>query len=708
MPAPRADGRSTAWLALAGALALAPWAALAEGDDGRGPVEIGDLDLDALLDPELAAASLHEERSSAAPASVFVLGRDDLRTHGFETLAEALRSVPGLFTYSDGFYQYVGVRGTGLLADYTTRLLVLVDGHPLNNGLGFAENNLGRDFPVPLAAVERIEVVKGPVGGVYGPTAFLGVVNVVTRGAGEPGWQVSSSLDVAQGGVVAERLVAVGAGQLGAVSVRGGVETLQAPGYTWTFPELAAATDRTAPPGGRIAGMDVGDAFKAYLRADTGPVSLLGGCGHWHRGLPSAPYSVNLLDARNHEDSLDCFGQLGIDLRLGATTSLSGRLGYDHFAYRDLLMYDPPLPGGGGGIGPFRDVGTDDWLSADLRLSWSPAPGWRATAGATGETHRTTQLGQSDLIPPLTVDPVGGLGVGTIAKDYATAALYALADWEVTPGLTLNGGLNWYRHQLFGSQLTPRAAVIWRPDPRDTLKLVYAEGFRPPALTEAFFDDVTEFIPNPDIKPERARSYEAVYERRLPGGLSLALSVFRNEYRDLIAIATVPAPGVANPDPANPADFRQQGRNLGAYRVTGAELSGAARLGGWLSAFGGLSLQRSSEDRPNFPAVTANLALSAATPWRPLRLTARGAFASARDKDPDTLAPGQAPRVPALVRLDLGAHLEVPGVQGLTAEIAALNLLQEQVLHPVSGDFAPITQMSEAPRTFRLGIRYTR
>jgi hypothetical protein len=95
-------------------------------------------------------------------------------------------------------------------------------------------------------------------------------------------------------------------------------------------------------------------------------------------------------------------------------------------------------------------------------------------------------------------------------------------------------------------------------------------------------------------------------------------------------------------------------------------------------------------------------------PWRPLRLTARGAFASARDKDPDTLAPGQAPRVPALVRLDLGAHMEVPAAPGLTVEVAALNVLEGQVLHPVPGDFAPITQVSEAPRTFRVGVRYSR
>ena len=73
-------------------------AAVARAIEAEDPVEVGDVALEALLDPSLAVASLHEERSSAAPAEVFVLGQADLRAGHFRTLAEALRTVPGLFT----------------------------------------------------------------------------------------------------------------------------------------------------------------------------------------------------------------------------------------------------------------------------------------------------------------------------------------------------------------------------------------------------------------------------------------------------------------------------------------------------------------------------------------------------------------------------------------------------------------------------------
>src|SRR5690242_16934789 len=111
MPAPP---RARA-LALALALALsASTAAAQEAPDASDRLEIADLDLASLLDLSVEAVSLREVRASEAAASVFVLTGDDLRRHGFRTLDEALRSVPGLFGYADGLYPMVGVRGMGV------------------------------------------------------------------------------------------------------------------------------------------------------------------------------------------------------------------------------------------------------------------------------------------------------------------------------------------------------------------------------------------------------------------------------------------------------------------------------------------------------------------------------------------------------------------------------------------------------------------
>ncbi|MBK9515962.1 MAG: TonB-dependent receptor [Anaeromyxobacter sp.] len=705
MPSAPPDRRLAA-AAAALALALAP--APVRSGVPEDAVEVGDLDLEALLDPNLAAASLHEERSSAAPAAVFVLTSEDLRAGGFRTLSEALRTVPGLFTYSDGFYQYAGVRGTGLLVDYTTRLLVLIDGHPVNNTLGIGENSLGPDLPVPLGLVERIEVVKGPAGGVYGPTAFLGVVNVVTLRGSSPGWAASVDTTLAQGGALGGRISGGGTGVVGGWQVTAGVEAEQSHGFAWTYPELAASTDRPAPPGGVVAGVDQWSAQRAYLRAARHDLELRAGCARWRRGLPSAPYSSIILDERNQVETQACFAQLGVEQPLGERAGIALRLGVDHFAYRDYYAYEPPGQGQGGGTGPFRDHGTDDWLSADVRLRWSLAAPWSFTLGATGEAHDTTQLSQADLIPPLSVDPVNGLGVGTIRASYLTLNTYALAEWEVAAGVVLHGSLSWFWHELFGQRVSPRAALVWRPTPRARVKAIYSEGFRPPTAAEAFFDDEVFFIPNPDVRPETVRSAELRYEHRVAAGVALGLSLFRNHYQDLIVTATVPAPGVPNPDPANPSDFRQQSVNSGSFQVLGGELGVEVNVEGTLRAYGGVSLQQASSGRPNFPAVTGNLAVASRAPWRPLTLSLLAAFTGRRDKDPVALAPGVKPEVGPALRLDARAVLEVPGAPGLTVEAGLANLLDSVVLHPAPQDFAPLTELPEPPRTFRLGLRYQR
>jgi outer membrane receptor protein involved in Fe transport len=163
---------------------------------------------------------------------------------------------------------------------------------------------------------------------------------------------------------------------------------------------------------------------------------------------------------------------------------------------------------------------------------------------------------------------------------------------------------------------------------------------------------------------------------------------------------------VIDPDPANPADFRQRAANSGSLQVLGGEVGAVVQLKDALRAYGGVSLQRSSAPRPNFPGVTANLTLSSRALWRPLTLSLLAGFTGRRDKDPVALSPGQDAVVGPVVRLDALAVLEVPGTEGLSLVAGVANLLDAAVLHPAPNDFAPLTELPEPPRTFRLGLRY--
>ncbi len=671
------------------ALTLLSAAPAAAAPDAADPTDISAVALEDLLDLPVAAASLRTERTREAPASVFVLTAEDFRALGARTLQEALAAVPGLFAYRDDLFPQVGVRGVGLLGDYTTRLLVLVDGHPMNNAVGLSQSYLDRDLPVPFDLVRRIEVVKGPAGGVYGPTAFLGVVNVVTAEPGPAPLELTAYGEGAQGEARGGGVAAAAGGALGGLRVAVGAEGYGTRGVDWTFPELVGAPERPAPPGGRVQGMGSAGAGAAYLRLALGDWRLAAACGGHAHGIPSAPYLANLLDDRNRVSARTCFADLGATWQVAPAASVAARLAYDDFEVRDAFVYDPPPAD----VGVARDLGTDRWVSGEVRVTAALDDRSTLVGGLRGEWHRTHQETWADGAPTLLVDPVGGVGIGPICKDYGTAGAYLVVDRRLTGWLAAQGAVTAHWDQLFGERLTPRLAAVLTPGDRDVLKAIWAQGFRAPTASDAFYEDGMAFLANPALRPETADAFELTWEHRPSERIALTLSAFATGYRRLITFVPVP-------DPVDPAAERLQAQNAEAFWVTGGELTVNARPDASLRVLGGLSAQRASSGRANFPGVTGNLLVRWRTPWRPLSLAAAGTFTGRREK------PDGAGRVEAQGLLTARAVLEVPWVPGLDLELGVTNLLDAAAPAPTTNEYLPLTELPSAPRTVGLLARW--
>jgi len=145
---------------------------------------LADLDLDQLMNVQVKVTSVSkkEEDSFQAPAAIFVLTAEDIRRGGFDSLPEALRMVPGLYvarSNSDGWT----IAARGFAFPNNDKLLVLIDGRnlsdPFNGGILWDV----QDFP--LENVERIEVIRGPGGTLWGDNAVNGVINIITKKAAD-------------------------------------------------------------------------------------------------------------------------------------------------------------------------------------------------------------------------------------------------------------------------------------------------------------------------------------------------------------------------------------------------------------------------------------------------------------------------------------------------------------------------------------------
>lgn len=632
--------------------------------------------LERLLGSEVTAVSRRVERSSEAAATVEVITSEEIRQQGHRTLGDVLRTVPGVFVHDDRMHVLAGVRGFGLLGDYTTRMLVLVDGHPVNTQVGLT-SSLGFDSPVDLAAVERIEVVKGPASAVYGTWAFFGVINVVTR----------SGVDI-QGGEVA--------GQAGSHLLRtgrllagrrfeNGIDAVASVKYV----DIVGPDHRFSEHEGTASGQDAERTSVIYSRASWRGISAtFNGVTRSNR-LPTAPYATVFDSDYNRIVTSQYSTTAGWKTDAGKRLGLTAQIHANRYQYDDYLDYLPDFL--------FRDRAYETWQGGRLGAAWRVSPRTHLQAGSDLSWHRTRmrsyEIGNEGSVP-------------TVVNRFDTQTVFAEADQRVFENLRITAGATWYRHSLFDQRVTPKAALVWTAGADTIVKVLYGEGFRTPTIFEAYFEDGTDFIGNPELRPEHGRTAEASVDRIVGGRIRGTFSVHASRYDGLIN---------QYDSEVSPGEFRSQFLNKGTTDTWGTESVVRAELGGgwFLRAAHGYSVAetevagRTERELSNFPSHVVNASLLG-TLSADTTLAMRGFWLSPRRRelsDAEAAAsPDMVRRVPA--KLQLGATLRHAFAERMTAELAIENLLDDRSPDPVVADHKPITSVANEGRTFRIGVAY--
>ena len=139
------------------------------------------LSLDDLMGSTVVSAGKKAEQVKDVPASVVILTQSDIRRMGFQSLDEILQNIPGLYMIDD--YYWLGSVNFGVRGFFShgpfNNMVILVDGVS-------QMSDKYSDFPdvkinVPVQAIRRIEVIRGPMSVIYGSGAFFGAINIITR-----------------------------------------------------------------------------------------------------------------------------------------------------------------------------------------------------------------------------------------------------------------------------------------------------------------------------------------------------------------------------------------------------------------------------------------------------------------------------------------------------------------------------------------------
>jgi len=463
------------------------------------------------------AASKTEVAAEDAPASITVLTREEIRAFGYTSLPEALRGVRGLFTSNDRMYEYLGVRGFSPPGDLNNRILVLYDGHPMND-LYAGQAYLGRENNIDLNEVERIEVVRGPVSSLFGSAAFFGVINIVPRHhlgerVGEGSGAAGSQGTGAGRGTAAYRF------EQGEALVTAGLRRSKGD-ELFVVPVLEEGGSETL-----VRNRDREDAVNASARTRWRDFVLLGSFNSRKKAIPTGAFET-LLD---HEASvLDQRGFLEArwEHQWESGRSLAARAYYDATRYEGRLEYEEGLQ--------VEDSG-GDWVGAEVRLRLKELLGQQLTVG----------LEYQNQLRIFQVNGIAGVAGLDDRRSFQLASAYLVDEMRVKDILLINASVRADEYfGSFGFTVNPRLSVIAHPFTGATTKLMGGRSFRAPTAYERFYHDgmpdpaTGELVyntkkPNADLKPETILTAELEHTQEI-ADLRLTAGVFVNRISDLV------------------------------------------------------------------------------------------------------------------------------------------------------------------------------
>lgn len=480
------------------------------------PADLTDLSLENLMGLSVYGASRFEQKVGEAPSSVSVIRADEIKKFGYRTLAELLRSIRGFSISYDRNYHYAGIRGFNRPGDYNARLLLLIDGHRVNDNI-YNQAPLGTDFPLDLDLIERIEIIRGPGSSLYGDNAFFGVINIITR-SGPASGELSGAAGSRQ---TYESRASLGR-RLGSdldLLVSGSFMESRGSRRLY-FREF----DNPEENNGIAEQGDADRSRSVFTRLRYQDLTLEGLYNTRTKGVPTGVFDTVFNDPRNNSHDEHALVDLKYRHTFAEATTVTARLYYDFYTYRGTYVYTALN----------KDKSVSDAVGGELLVAKQLFEKHKLLAGL--EVHRNLRLYQHNY---------NEAPFETIFSDDRHSqqwAFFVQDEFHLFDSLILNGGIRYDQYSTFGSTLNPRMALLYKPLENSTLKLLYGEAFRAPSAFEFFYAPVQAGQKaNPQLKPEKIRTYEMTYEHYIGRQCKVSVSGFMNSIRHLITQRLDPA-----------------------------------------------------------------------------------------------------------------------------------------------------------------------
>ncbi len=471
---------------------------------------------------ETSLATGYSQPLIRAPAITTVITAQQIERLGATTVADVLRTVPGLHvSTARGVNDVFVIRG--FYDEFNSYVLLLLNGIPINNAVNGGRPQAWR---MPVHNIARIEIMRGPGSALYGADAAAGVINIVTKTAQEIGGVAMGTYGGSfqtgggwlQAGGQAGDIEA--AFSLEASTTHGYRETIQADDQTRI--DRLLGTRASLAPGPINTRRDDLDARldlkgeRWRFRAGYQGFSNVGtGAGIALALDPTGDFSVGLTNA-----------DFTYDLARSGPWDVSAQFSYLGTTTEADLTPFPP--GAFGGL--FKDGVRDrfrfrvDETRGEVTALYGGFPGHRLRFG-TGVSHsrlsdvaerRNFRAGPGGVPLPTRFADVGELGEQPLLSEEERTLWYALVqdEWVFAPDWILTAGIRLDDYSDFGATINPRLALVWNPSPTLTAKALYGRAFRAPTFTELYGNNIVAVAGNPDLEPAIVNMVELSLDKK--------------------------------------------------------------------------------------------------------------------------------------------------------------------------------------------------
>lgn len=522
---------------------------------------------------DLVTATKHATSLRKAPAIATIITADEIRNMGARNLEDILKMVPGFGVSTNEWGTHM-IEVRGIRTGTSEKILVMIDGHSLNRNTNGSATVYNVANKLPVEKIKQVEVIRGPGSALYGNSAFVATINIITRNAEE-----INGLEVKGGGGSFDSFKGnlVGGSAFGdKLTVSGSLDHYQTSGAKLTIDADAVA----GAPFSRSPGKtDLRSRqTEAFLKVGYGDLTFRS-----HFQTQKERYYIGLASALTDDSYGDLdnyWGELAYNTRIAEGLSTTLKLNYDYYGQAEgqLAKLFPNSANIGTGQFPEGMIGKpmlkNRTIGSELQFDWDMFKGNHLIAGVAYEEIRQYDVKQQANFNPQTFAPLSSVqDVANWNKDVTRQifATYLQDEWQLPAKVNLTAGLRYDNYSDFGDTVNPRGGLVWSFLENADLKLLYGQAFRAPNFQELYNINNPIVVGNPDLKPERIQTYEAGLAWRLNRYFAANVNYFFSTIKDQIGWvpSTVPGTPAVN---ANIGKTETQGVEVGANGAVGSDL----------------------------------------------------------------------------------------------------------------------------------------